>query len=47
MRKHMAVILILLLISIFLVGCGETFSGIGKDSQRIGKGVKTIFIRGE
>ncbi len=28
-----------------LSGCGETVSGIGKDARRIGKGVKTIFVR--
>ena len=28
-----------------LSGCGETFQGMGKDVQRVGKGVKTIFIR--
>ena len=28
-----------------LAGCGETFHGIGKDAKRMGKGVKTIFIR--
>jgi len=28
-----------------LTGCGETFQGIGKDVHRVGKGVKTIFIR--
>jgi predicted small secreted protein len=28
-----------------LCGCGETLHGIGKDAQRMGKGVKTIFIR--
>ena len=28
-----------------LAGCGETVQGIGKDAQRMGKGIKTIFIR--
>ena len=28
-----------------LSGCGETISGIGKDAQRIGQGVKTIFFK--
>lgn len=28
-----------------LAGCGETISGVGKDASRMGRGVKTIFIR--
>jgi len=28
-----------------LSGCGETVQGISKDAKRMGKGVKTIFIR--
>jgi predicted small secreted protein len=41
-----------LILGIFLVmvifqlsGCGETLQGITKDATRMGKGVKTIFIR--
>ena len=30
-----------------MAGCGETFSGVSKDASRIGKGVKTIFVRGD
>ena len=33
------------LLALQLTGCGETFNGIGKDAKRMGKGVKTIFIR--
>lgn len=36
---------ILVIFCITLVGCGETISGVGKDASRIGKGVKTIFIK--
>jgi len=29
---------------IMLSGCGETIRGVGRDVQRIGYGVKTIFV---
>lgn len=45
--KNIFLLLLLLVIVTYLSGCGETVSGIGKDAGRIGKGVKTIFIRGE
>lgn len=38
-------VVFLALIIFQLSGCGETFQGIGKDVTRMGKGVKTIFIR--
>ena len=47
MRRLIAIFLALVFLSLTVVGCGETFSGIGKDSRRIGKGVKTIFVRDE
>lgn len=28
-----------------IIGCGETVSGAGKDIKRVGKGIKTIFVR--
>lgn len=37
--------LILAVICIAAIGCGETVSGISKDANRISKGVKTVFIR--
>ncbi len=45
MKRCVALILFLIFISVAISGCGETVSGIGKDAGRIGKGVKTIFIR--
>ena len=44
MRK---VIFIVAMVSIcaMLAGCGETFSGVGKDVNRMGKGVSTFFFR--
>ena len=40
-------VLVIFMIALFLqlCGCGETIQGIGKDARRMGKGVKTIFIR--
>ena len=38
-------LLLLAVVSISLIGCGETVAGVGKDARRMGKGVKTIFVR--
>ncbi|MDD5495563.1 MAG: hypothetical protein PHP46_00505 [Candidatus Omnitrophica bacterium] len=40
-------ILACLLLSIFAIleGCGETIQGVGKDANRMGKGVNTFFFR--
>jgi len=35
----------ILMIIFFMAGCGETVNGAMKDGQRIGSGVKKIFIR--
>jgi predicted small secreted protein len=43
--KRTIIAVILLSFCFVLTGCGETMSGIGKDLSRMGKGVKTIFIR--
>jgi len=41
------VILLLLLVSacVVMTGCGETVSGVGKDVNRMGRGVSTFFFR--
>ncbi len=39
------IVVILLSFCFTLLGCGETLQGVGKDSRRMGKGVKTIFFR--
>lgn len=44
MRKIISVVVLLLLI-VSIVGCGETVSGIGKDATRIGQGVRKVFVR--
>ncbi|MFH1594596.1 MAG: hypothetical protein ABID09_07875 [Candidatus Omnitrophota bacterium] len=45
MKRLSAILLIMILLSLVAAGCGETFSGLGKDARRVGKGTKTIFIR--
>jgi len=43
--KRSIMIVFLMVVLLQLSGCGETFHGVGKDWGRVGKGVKTIFIR--
>lgn len=43
--RGVAGVLVAGLIALLLAGCGETVSGMGKDISRIGRGVKTVFIR--
>ena len=43
--KKMILAVILLMISVYLTGCGETVSGVGKDVNRMGRGVSTFFFR--
>lgn len=45
MKKTLTVISLLLLFSLLVSGCGETVTGMVKDTKRIGGGVKKIFIR--
>ena len=43
--KKLIFSILLCILVLQISGCGETFHGAGKDIQRVGKGVKTIFIR--
>ena len=45
MKKNMFFLSLALLTAMLLTGCGETLNGMGKDVKRVGKGVKTIFVR--
>ena len=45
MKRYVALTLALIVISIMLTGCGETFHGVAKDFNRIGKGVNTVIFR--
>ena len=44
MRK-MSIVLLILTACVFLSGCGETISGVGKDVNRMGRGASTFFFR--
>ena len=44
MRKMIVAILILMACAA-LAGCGETVSGVGKDVNRMGRGINTFFFR--
>jgi len=37
--------LVLIQMTLFLTGCGETVSGMGKDLGRMGKGTRTFFFK--
>jgi len=43
--KKLVLVALLTIVLLQLSGCGETIHGISKDTQRMGKGIKTIFIR--
>ncbi len=44
MKKMICQILVMIMLSYVLAGCGETIHGIGRDTSRIVYGVKTIFV---
>ena len=43
--KKMFLVFIIISFSLALTGCGETLNGLSKDVSRMGRGVKTIFVR--
>ncbi|MBU0605667.1 MAG: hypothetical protein KKH77_05210 [Candidatus Omnitrophica bacterium] len=43
--KNAILAILILVICATLVGCGETISGVGKDANRMGKGVTTFLFR--
>jgi Entericidin EcnA/B family. len=43
--KRVALALLLLAVCVAIFGCGETVSGVGKDVNRMGRGVSTFFFR--
>lgn len=43
--RRVVLFVLLLVVSIALFGCGETVSGVGKDVNRMGRGVNTFFFR--
>ena len=44
MKKAVLVLLVIAACAV-LYGCGETVSGVGKDVNRMGRGVSTFFFR--
>ena len=36
---------LLISLCVVLCGCGETITGVGKDAERMGKGINTFFFR--
>lgn len=44
MRKTIFILLLLSSACVF-AGCGETVSGVGKDANRMGRGINTFFFR--
>ena len=43
--KKMVLFVLLLAVCAIVFGCGETVSGVGKDVNRMGRGVSTFFFR--
>jgi len=43
--KKVILTALLLTTCVMLLGCGETVSGVGKDINRMGRGVNTFFFR--
>ena len=43
--KKIIVALIFISFTLTIMGCGETISGATKDIKRMGKGIKTVFVR--
>lgn len=43
--KKIFLFLLALVVCVVMAGCGETVSGVGKDVNRMGKGVSTFFFR--
>ncbi|MCM8761572.1 MAG: hypothetical protein NC938_00975 [Candidatus Omnitrophica bacterium] len=43
--KKLILVAILLGYCAVLFGCGETIAGVGKDCNRMGRGINTFFFR--
>lgn len=43
--KRAILFILLLVVCAALFGCGETVSGVGKDVNRMGRGINTFFFR--
>lgn len=45
MRRYIIAMIAVFTAALIMSGCGETLTGLGKDVRRVGRGVKTIFVR--
>lgn len=45
MKRNFALVMITMLLTMCLAGCGETVNGLSKDLKRVGKGIRTVFVR--
>ena len=45
LRKKAILMILILATGLILGGCGETVSGVGKDVNRMGRGINTFFFR--
>ncbi|MCK4852557.1 MAG: hypothetical protein KAS86_05510 [Candidatus Omnitrophica bacterium] len=45
MKKTCLLLILLVTASFLITGCGETVTGMIKDTKRIGTGIKTVFVR--
>lgn len=43
--NRLVLFVLLLSVCACLFGCGETVSGVGKDVNRMGRGINTFFFR--
>ena len=43
--RGIALMTLILVTAVMLAGCGETVSGLGKDVNRMGRGINTFFFR--
>jgi predicted small secreted protein len=43
--KRLTAFIVAVSFCLISTGCGETISGAGKDISRMGRGVKTIFVK--
>jgi len=44
MRRITSIVALLIVVS-FLAGCGETLSGMVKDTKRIGSGMRKVLVK--
>jgi len=43
-KNNTGLLFFVVIVVFFVTGCGETVRGLGRDMNRVGRGVKTIFV---